>query len=371
MAAFEKYLTEFLDNETEYLKIPGYDCSVYHHHKEIYRHSNGFADLERKRPITQNTLYNIYSNTKVITCTAALQLYEQGKFLLEDRLDRFYPEFKHVKVQTAQGVKDAERPIRIKDLFCMTAGFAYADALKDVGVKFYQDSNGECPVSEMPKYLAEVPLKFEPGEHYRYGICHDVLGALIAKISGKSFAEYLDDNIFRPLGMENTGFYLEKLDEKRMAMQYCLDTVGNTPVSVGVENYLVPPVLKESGGGGLITSVDDYMKFQEALCKGNVILRKSTIDLMRLDHLNEIQRRDYGTDGTGISYGLGVRTTIDQAKCGAPVGFGSFGWHGAAGSYGSIDPENELTIFYVQHMHGIDVSRIHSVIRNIVYSFLN
>ena len=94
----EKYLTDFLDSEMETWGIPGYDCSIYHHHKEIYRHCNGYADLESRRPITKNTLYNVYSNTKVITCVAALQLYEQGKLLLEDSLERFYPVFKHVKV---------------------------------------------------------------------------------------------------------------------------------------------------------------------------------------------------------------------------------------------------------------------------------
>ncbi|MBO5070111.1 MAG: beta-lactamase family protein, partial [Roseburia sp.] len=277
MALFEKYLTEFLDSEMKKYNMPGYDCSIYHHHKEVYRHSNGFADLGSKRPITKNTLYNIYSNTKVITCVAALQLYEQGKFLLEDSLDRFYPEFEHMKIKTAQGIKDAETPIRIKDLFCMAAGFASGDGLKDVCVKFQKETAGECPVSEMPNYLAQIPLEFEPGSHYSYGICHDVLGALVAKISGKRFSEYLEDNIFRPLEMENTGFYIEKLKSDNLATQYRYNGLEKDITNEGARNCLVPPVMKESGGGGLITTVDDYMKFQEALCKGNVILRKSTI----------------------------------------------------------------------------------------------
>ena len=124
MASFEKKLTAHLDRFAAEYHLPGYDCAVYHHHKEVYRHMSGVADLETSTPITRDTLYNLDSNTKVITCVAALQLYEQGYFQLEDELSRYFPEFAHMKVMQPDGtLTDATKPITIRDVFRMTAGF--------------------------------------------------------------------------------------------------------------------------------------------------------------------------------------------------------------------------------------------------------
>ena len=133
MAKFEAALTALLEDVRAEYGLPGYDCAVWQNGKEIYRQTNGLADIETGVPIDRKTLYNIYSNTKVITCTAALQLYEQGKFLLEDPLSRFFPEFSQMKVRTADGLKDAERPITIRDLFRMTAGIGDGDDYSDLG----------------------------------------------------------------------------------------------------------------------------------------------------------------------------------------------------------------------------------------------
>ncbi len=367
--SMEKYLTEFLQSLKDEYSMPGCDLSVYVHHKEVYRHMTGYANIAKKQPITRDTLYNIYSSSKFITCTAALQLFEQGKFRLDDKLSRYFPEFEHMKVKTPDGgVKDAETPIKIRDLFKMTAGFRY-EGYHDTSKAFYQDTNGECPLILLPKYLAQEPLEFEPSSAFYYSICHDVLGALIEKITGMKFSEYLQKNIFDPLGMENTGFYPEKLKEENLAMQYAFKGKGQPLVEEGCRNALVPPVMKESGGGGLITTVDDYMKFQEAMCKGNIILRKPTIDLMRRDHLTPAQKKNYGWTGYGMSYGLGVRVIIDPAEMGTTAGLTSFGWDGAAGSFSSVDPEKEICIFYAQHLFGSSDWFINSTIRNIVYAF--
>lgn len=365
----EKYLTEFLETLSYEYGIPGYDCSVYVHHKEVYRRMSGFADAAKNKPITKNTLYNIYSSSKFITCTAALQLLEQGKIRLDDKLSRYFPEFEHMKVKTSDGgVKDAENQIKIKDLFCMTAGFRYEN-YGHIGKRYMKDTNGECPLILLPKYLAEEPLEFEPSSAFRYSICHDVLGAVIEKVSGIKFSEYLKKNIFEPLGMENTGFNIEELNEENLAMQYAFKGKGKPIIEEGCRNALLPPYLKESGGGGLITTVDDYMKFQEAMCKGNIILRKPTIDLMRLDHLTPAQKKGYGWTGHGMSYGLGVRVIIDQAEAGTTAGKTNFGWDGAAGTFSSVDPEKEICIFYAQHLFGSNDWFINSTIRNIVYAF--
>ena len=369
MAKFQKNLDEFLNEIMEENRIPGLDCAVWHKGKEIYRKMLGVADIEKQTPITKDTLYNLYSNTKVISCTAALQLFEKGKFLLEDELSFFFPEFKNMKVQMPDGsLKDAEKSITIRDLFRMTAGFGEGREYGEMGNKFYEETGGECKLRDLPKYLAEAPLLFEPGSRFFYGICHEMLAALIEKLSDMTFYEYLKKNIFDPLGMKNTAFSLENTESKALANQYW-NHGSDKPLEVkGERNCLIPPVLKESASGGLISSVDDYTAFQEALCRGEALLSRRTIDLMRLDQLEGAQREGYGYTNIGLGYGLGVRTTINQAKSGAPVGFGPFGWGGAAGTYGSIDPENELTIFYAQHIFGNDDLRANNRLRNIIYS---
>jgi len=371
MVTLEKDLTALLEQIREEDHLPGIDCSVWHHHEPVFRYMAGVEDLATGAPITENTLYNIYSNTKVITCVAAMQLYERGLFLLEDKLERFFPEFAHMQVLQPDGtLKSAERCITIRDLFRMTAGIGDGEDYAEMGMKFYMETGGACPGEELPKYLAQCPLFFEPGTKYRYGICHEVLAALIAKLSGESFGQYLKNHIFQPLGMDNTAFSLEGCRSKSLANQYAWDAASGTMVSKGIANCLIPPILKESASGGLISSVEDYMKFQEALCRENVLLSKRTTDLMRLDQLSGTMREGYGYTGIGMGYGLGVRTTIDQAALGAPVGFGPYGWGGAAGTYGSIDPENEITIFYAQHVFGVDGERSHARVRNLIYSAL-
>lgn len=371
MASFEKALTAHLNRFMAEYSLPGYDCAVYHNHKEVYRHMEGLADLESGTPITRDTLYNLYSNTKVITCTAALQLYEQGRFLLEDELSRYFPEFAHMKVMNPDGtLTDAKNPITIRDLFRMTAGFGDGSSPveQEMGMKFFMETGGACPGSEFPKYLAEAPLLFEPGTQFYYGICHEMLAALITKLTGESFGDYLNRHIFRPLGMNNTAFTLDKLENKALANQYRYEGKDKPLTSLGAANCLIPPILKESASGGLISTVDDYMKFQEALTVDGQLLSRRTVDLMRLDQLSGSQRDGYGYTGLGMGYGLGVRTIIDQAKAGSPIGFGPFGWGGASGSYGSIDPENRLTIFYMQHVFDTDCLWCNNTLRNIIYT---
>ena len=367
--SFQDVVTRYLNRAAENYNIPGLDLSIYHHHTVIFRYRRGHADIENRTPISENTLYNIYSNTKVITCVAAMQLYEQGEFLLEDPLHMFFPEFKHMMVKQADGsLVDARNPITIRDLFRMTAGIGDGVDYQDMGMKFYMETGGACPLSSLPKYLAEAPLLFEPGTQFRYGICHEMLAALIEKITGMTFGEYLKANIFRPLGMTNTAFSLEDCASKELANHYRFMGHGEPLKNEGPANVLIPPILKESASGGLISSVDDYMKFQEALCKEDVLISKRTSDLMRLDQLSGSMRDGYGYTNIGMGYGLGVRTIIDQAACGCPMCFGPYGWGGAAGTYGSIDPENQLTFFYAQQYFGPDDLRLHNALRNVIYA---
>ncbi len=363
MDTFPDKLTAWLDNYAEENHLPGYDCAVRHHHREIYRVRKGFADVETQTPLTEHTLYRIYSNTKVITCVAALQLMERGLFTLDDPLTKFYPSFAGTLVRDGDTVRPATRPITILDVFRMTAGIGDGGDYRECVPRFVRDTAGKCPGSELPNYIASVPLLYEPGTEFRYGIGHEILAGLIARLTGQTFGEYLKANIFDPLGMENTAFSPEKCVSDEVATLYVLrdgvrGTIGN--------DHPIPPVLRESASGGLYSTVDDYMKFQEALCLENVLLKKETTDLMRRNHLTPEQHAYYGYHDK-FGYGLGVRTVLDWAN---PGKIGPYGWGGMAGTYGLIDPENELTVFLgIQLIGGAEIQGT-DVLAQIVYQGL-
>ena len=168
---------------------------------------NGYSDLENKIKIDGKEKYNIYSCSKVITCTAALQLFEKGMFSLEDKLSDYMPEFKNMTVKTDDGVKKAENSILIKHLFEMTAGFSY-DVFSTELKKAISETKGKCPTREVMKYLAKEPLLFEPGDRWEYSLCHDVLAAFVEVVSGEKYEKYVKKNIFDVIGMNNSTFMM-------------------------------------------------------------------------------------------------------------------------------------------------------------------
>ncbi len=364
MIKLESKLTTFLDDFMAEYGLPGYDCSVWQHGQEIYRHSAGYADVENRVPYSAGTLLHIYSNTKVIACTAALQLWEKGLFKLDDPISMYFPEMGTMQVQTENGLVPAKREIRIQDLFTMTAGIGDGVDYQEMGMQFAMETMGACPIVELPRFLARTPLKFHPGEGYCYGICHEVLAALIVKLTGTSFGEYLKSNIFEPLGMTNTGFSPAGCASQETANQYCME--NGSLKNLGGTNILIPPILSESASGGLVSTVDDYIKFQEAMRK-NVLLKPETADIMRSNKLSGKAWDGYGYTDGGLGYGLGVRTVRNDED---PNAVGPYGWGGAAGTLGLIDPERGLTMFYAQQFFGSRDIQGNSELVNIIYESL-
>lgn len=375
-----KELEAFMDYIAKW-RIPGADCAVYYKNESVFRYSAGYADVKSKKPITPDNLYYLYSASKVITCAAALQLFEKGKFLLTDPVWEYLPEFKAMYVQKRmengeiQLVK-ANKSITVRDLFTMSAGLTYNLVTPSIQAVMKKTDN-KCPTREIIKAIANEPLMFEPGTHWNYSLCHDVLGGLIEVISGKVFSEYLEENIFEPLEMKDTGFYPDDKKIRRMAAQYRFDDVANIAAEIPLTNEFRFGSGYESGGAGLISSVDDYIRFANALCNkgkfknGERILSERTIDLMRTNHLDETSLKDFNwIQMSGYGYGLGVRTMIDRAKGGSLSPIGEFGWGGAAGAYVMIDPDNKVSVFYAQHMLNNQEPYVHPRIRNIVYKCL-
>lgn len=334
--------------------VPGIDILVWKDGKEIFRYQTGYSDLEKKIPINGTERYNIFSCSKPITCVAAMQLWEKGLFSLDDPLYKYFPEYEHMTVRNEDGtIVPAEKPIYIHNLFSMTAGFNY-----DVNCPSLQqlakDTDGRCPTREVARYLAREPLHFQPGARYLYSLCHDVLAALVEELSGQKFEAYVKEHIFDPLGMNDSNFLLPLEDYVNLPPLYLWKDGpirhprGQMPIyRIGSEHA--------AGGASCVSTVDDYMKFLEAVREGEKLLKRSTIELMATARLTPEQQRTYGNQS--YSYGLGMRCHREGCKR------HDFGWAGAAGAYMAIDIPNGISLYHSQHMV---LSPNHSI-RNRVY----
>jgi len=317
--------------------IPGFDIIVYKDGKCILRHTGGYADPEKKIPVSGKEKYHIYSCSKLLTCTAALQLWEKGLFRLEDKLSDYIPAFRDMMVQTESGLRKAEKPILIENLFSMTSGMTYALRTPEL-LRYYEACNYTCPTVEMVEQLAKTPLAFEPGEGWLYSLSHDVLAALVEILSGEKFEIYVKKNILDPLGMNNTDFLHPMEDWDGFARQFCYDSQQEL-YAASWENPYRPGREYASGGAGCVSTVEDFIQFLEALRIGDVVLKKETIAMMAKNRVAP-ELRKMCPQG----YGLGVRPMdTDENRR-------EFGWGGAAGAFASVDLANNMTIFYAQHV---------------------
>ncbi len=322
------------------LGLPGFDLAVYQDGRCILRHTNGYSDLENKIKMNGNERYNIYSCSKVITCVAAMQLWEKGLFSLEDKLSRYMPEFAEMTVKTEDGTKKAENPILIKHLFEMTAGFSYSCHSPQL-LAAISETGGKCPTRETMKYLAKEPLLFEPGDRWNYSLCHDVLAALVEILSGEKFEAYVQRNIFDALGMGRSTFMLPDSELATLAEQYKFGDGQAANIGKSIVSYKLGSEFA-SGGAGCISTVDDYIKFSEAL-RTHRLLKPETLQLMMTDRLTEHQKRTYWTRETH-GYGLGVRCPKAGGK------YVDFGWGGAAGAYLAVDMTHHISLYFGAHL---------------------
>ncbi|TBL81977.1 serine hydrolase domain-containing protein [Paenibacillus thalictri] len=362
---------------------PGCACTVVKNGEVVYQEHFGYADLDHKTPITADTIYRIYSMSKVITCVAALKLYEQGKFLLNDPLEAYLPEFKNPQVYRynafgLRNVSAASSPIRVKDLFMMTSGLTYSgDALETE--RLTQELMGKAHAADiraLSKALAAIPLAFDPGTHWKYGLSHDVLGALIEVISGQTFGEFLQKEIFEPLGMNDTAFRISEDKRARLCGMYDRSEDGTLTLNTTRDAVYQPGCKHESGGAGLLSTTGDYSRFAQALAQGGEldgvqILSRKTVQLMATNHLGPQQLLDYNwPQQKGYGYGLGVRVLRDPADGGSNGTLGEFGWAGLAGSWTLIDPQEQLSVVYMQQMLPSLEPYIHPRLHAVIYGAL-
>lgn len=367
MAQFD-HLSALLKSFTEQ-GPSGCACMIAKDGEVVYEGYFGQANLEKGTAVNADTVFRLYSMTKVIVCTAAMILFERGKFLLNEPLHLYLPEYKNVRKTVTQAngqvhTEPVQNPILVRHAFGMMTGHPYpygesltAREITRLRQELNEKTAGRYTLQEEVNVTAQAPVMFEPGTRWMYGYGHDLVGALIEAVSGKKLGEFLQDEIFGPLGMTDTAYRYRDDIKERMAVMYERAEDGTlTPAPEEMDVLHQPDALLELGGQGLYATTRDYMKFASMLAAGGTlngvrILSRSTIDLMRTNQLNDGQLADFANSySAGYGYGLGVRTLIDRAAGGSNSPLGEFGWTGMAGTWTSISPETNTAIVYMHQM---------------------
>jgi len=321
----------------------------------------GKRDLEAGLPMEKDTICRIYSMSKIVTSVAVLSLLEEARFRLDDPIGDYLPELARMKVLTGGTVEkpllaDAKVPITIRHLLTHTSGLTYDFGDGTIDKIFREVKPFEAAsMGEFLQRVSRLPLAHEPGERFTYGVSTDVLGALVEKVSGRGLAEFLEERIFRPLGMKDTGFGVPEAKRGRLAKVYEKSPDGGLrPVKWLLERepVLLPKLL--SGGGGLFSTTGDYLRFMQMLLNGGEldgarVLSPKTVELMMANHLTFASRpfRDNPSEG----FGLGGAVRVDLARDGGLGSVGQFGWSGMATTYASLDPkEQTVALLFVQHL---------------------
>ncbi|MDK2902240.1 MAG: hypothetical protein PWQ93_159 [Clostridiales bacterium] len=350
--------------------LPGCGCAIAKEGKILHEGYFGYADLEEKRPITEDSVFRIFSMTKVIICTAALILFEKGKFLLHEPIYEYFPEYKDTAVFVTDSngdvhIEKAKNPMLIKHAFTMAVGMPYPFGDSPIEremrriSKELSEKYGKYDIVTEVRAMGSLPIAFEPGTHWLYGYGHDIIAGLIQVISGKPVGKFLYDEIFGPLGMDSTGYRFHDDIEERMVSCYKKNEDGTLEKAPGTfDEYHQPDAIYEAGGAGLYSTVRDYLKFSQMLANGGYyngqrIIGRKTIDLMRSNQLSEQQLKDFNFNNpylAGYGYGLGVRTLMNIAEANSNGSVGEFGWTGALGTYVSIDPSERFSIVYMHQM---------------------
>jgi CubicO group peptidase (beta-lactamase class C family) len=378
----------FFKGQIDTGKIPGAVVYIEQHGKPVYQRYFGVRDVATNAPMTDDTIFRLASLTKPFTAVAAMKLVEQGKLKLDDPVSKYIPAFADVKVGVEKKLDDGgkrlefepvKRPIKISDLLLHTSGITYGfygDSLVRKAIAAANIYAGDPTTAEMVDRIAKLPLQEQPGTLWDYGNSYEVLGRVIEVASGQSFYQYEKANVFDPLGMKDTRYFLPEPEQKaRMAQPMPNDA------DFRVGRPSTPDVVKkwESGGGGLTSTPADVIRFVRMLLYGGEldgkrVLSPETFKLMTTDHIgpNSGVDRDFfyfPGDGFGYGYGLGVRTDPGNAKPPPPGSLGELKWDGASGCYFVVDPKQDM-IFVLMEQTPSQRQPIQRELKKLVYEAL-
>ncbi len=372
-------------------KLPCAQVIIARRGELVYQTVLGMMDVERNRPAAEDTLYRIYSMTKPITSIAFMMLVEQGLVSLDDPVHRFIPEWRNLGVYAGgvHGMFRTERPQRpmlMIDLLRHTSGLTYGFQMRtNVDAAYRKLRVGEfvdtISLDETIKHLAVLPLEFSPGAAWNYGVSTDVLGYLVGKISGTPFEHFLNERIIEPLKMHDTFFQVPAEKASRFAACYSATPDGRMKLQDDPANspYLKPPVLV-SGGGGLVSTAADYLRFCRMLLNGGELdgarlISPKTLQLMTANHLPDNKdlpqlSRSLFSEASynGVGFGLGFAVTIDQPRTMILGSAGEFTWGGMASTLFWVDPREQLIGIFLTQLMPSSTYAVRRELRTLTYA---
>ncbi len=366
-------LRSFIQGVVDKKELSGAVTILARHGKIVDYRAYGVRDFATGAPMTKDTIFRDYSMTKPVTGVAMLTLYEEGKWLPTDPISKFIPEFAQLKVfkgfdgQGKMILVDPDHPPTMHELMTHTAGFSYGDGDSPVDAMYQKlKVRDSANLQEMINRLAQIPLNFQPGSQWRYSLSMDIQGYIIEKLSGQSLPDFMRDHIFAPLGLRDAGFYVPADKRARFATLYENDGHDglrlDTSSGSGMGDYSAQPA-RPSGGGGLVSTAEDYCRFAQMLGNGGElggvrILAPSTVRLMDTNHLPaSLLNGEYHvgaqTFRPGFGYGYNCAVLYDPQTADLPDGRNTFFWDGAAGTWFWVDPTNDIVfVGMIQRMRG-------------------
>jgi CubicO group peptidase (beta-lactamase class C family) len=390
-------IQKVMDDAVAAKSVAGLNLLICKDNNETAYFESGFRDIKNKKSFTRDTICRLYSMSKPVTGVAAMILLQDGKLDLGEEVSKYLPEYKNLTV-CETSAKDAKprkvsRPLLIQDLLNMTSGYGYGANLPEStpGEKLTtalieelnKDCLGPCKITtrEVAKRLASIPVNFEPGTDYNYGLSADIMGAVIEVISGMKFSDFLKKKIFEPLGMNDTDFYVPEDKQNRLSCVY-KDTGNGLELfenpNLGIQPFMDHAPSFESGGAGLCSSIDDYMKFTQMLCNrgefdGKRILLSSTVEYLSSARLIPSLQKKFDERMPhlpGYTYCNYMRVAIDKGASRTITENGEFGWDGWLGPYMSVDLKNHLSIVMLMQRTDSGTWELTRKIKNIVYTSL-
>jgi CubicO group peptidase (beta-lactamase class C family) len=355
LARLDKAMQATIDNK----QLAGAVTVLARHGKVVGFNTYGQQDIASGKPMSKESIFRIYSMTKPVTGVAMMILHEEGKWRASDPIAKFLPEFKDVKVYAGQGadgqpiLEAPKHAPTVGEVMTHTAGFTYGFFGSGAVDKMYMQAKVlEAPsLKEFTERLAKLPLSYQPGEGWEYSVAVDVQGALVERLSGMPFAQFLEERLFKPLGMTDTGFFVPEAKLARLATIYTPGpnaTLAPMPRDANVSKAPGMP----SGGGGLYSTATDYLRFAQMLANegeldGVRVLAPSSVQLMRSNQLPDRLRTGkhgigYYRMQPGLGFGYDVAVIEEPAKVGSTAGAGTYLWDGVAGTWFWVDPTNDV-----------------------------
>jgi CubicO group peptidase (beta-lactamase class C family) len=356
-----------LEQVVQEQRIAGAVVGVARRGQLAYLASAGVQDLATRAPMTEQSLFRIYSMSKSVTSVAAMMLWEEGRFQLDDPVSKYIPELARVSAE-AQGAaaRPAARPITVRDLMLHTSGFSHRTSAlyRDLQVR-----RRDLPMSTFLENIARAPLMEDPGTRYRYSEATTVLGRLVEIWSGQSLDVFMQERIFRPLGMVETGFWARPEQRARLTTVYSATEGGLTPVELETVPFTERPPLLE-GAVGLVSTVPDFLRFSQMLLNngeldGRRLLKAETVSMMVKNGLSDaVQQARGGAMGWGLA---NVNVVLDPSSLNYPTSLGEYGWDGSAGTIFWNDPVEQLAIVLMWQSQPANPSQLRQRIKTLVY----